>query len=361
MTRITGMRRYLIIAAICIPVLLVCTAIAVIFFWPGYLPGGMPKMPAGLKTPRVVTGRGLFLKTAYQKEPRLGLVSDIELADKDLLIAGQGGALFVGASGAPHFVPLAKCHADVVWSKLHGGVFLCRGTWSQGPVLFDRGGKTLWSYEDSDGIDDATPIDFGGGVSGVVVGMNGGGGVRLLDWDGKVVWKQSDGNVWHVEAAPRNGGSIIVHSNAGGELTVRDAKGTALARHQVPIYLSNFSLTAWIDDAQRDKLLAAENGIAYVLTSDGETVAKLPTPESNTEFPKPKGTPLSIAARRYYAVVVNHDLWSRSVLYVYRADGSIVYEEVLAQNCAAIYAPPGQSQLLLGCDGVVWQYASGTF
>jgi len=33
----------------------------------------------------------------------------------------------------------------------------------------------------------------------VVVGLNGGGGITMLDENGKKVWHQSDRNVWHVE------------------------------------------------------------------------------------------------------------------------------------------------------------------
>jgi hypothetical protein len=67
----------------------------------------------------------------------------------------------------------------------------------------------------------------------VVVGFNGAGGLHLLNADGKELWKQDDGNVWHVEiaAVDEKSSKMIVHSNARGQLTLRDASGKIMARY----------------------------------------------------------------------------------------------------------------------------------
>jgi len=328
----------------------------------------MPQIPDELRIARVVSGNDLFSETVYYSDPGLGVITDIEeQQNHELVVVGQRGAAFFSENrSSDRNVYFDRCNSDVVWSELGGGAFLCRGTWSKGTALFDLGGKTLWSYggSASDAVDDAAAGYLGaGGTKTVVVGLNGGGGIRLLSSEGKELWKKEDANVWHVEiaAADEKSGNVILHSNARGQLTVRDATGTVLARYTPEIYLSHFSLTAWNDDPRPNKLIATERHSVYILTMEGKTVVQLPAPESITSSAEAKGTPVHFSADApFYVSLVRHSLWTRSVLYTYDGQHQLIYDEVLAQDCAALHATPGENgteDLLLGCDGVVFKYS----
>jgi hypothetical protein len=326
----------------------------------------MEKMPDEFKIARVVSGNAAFSKALYHREPDLGVITDIGLStNHELALVGRRGAAFLSDDGSHsrtvHFDK--ECDSDVVLSELGDGAFLCRGTWSMGTTLFDSSGKMLWSYGGDAAVDDSVAGDLGaGGAKRVVVGLNGYGGVRLLSSEGKELWKQEDGNVWHVEiaAADERSGNVILHSNVNGRLTVRNATGTVLARYTPEIYLSHFSLTGWNNDPHRNKLIAAEQGSVYVLTMEGKIVVRLHAPGSRRTA-EAKGTPVHFSAdTTYYASLVRHSLWSRSVLYIYDRQNQLVYDEILDHDCAALHAVPGHNSaedLLLGCDGNVWKYS----
>lgn len=327
--------------------------------------GKMPTMPSDLRVARVVSGPNVFSKSRFYSEPDLGLITDIQSQNRGLIIVGRLGAAFLAENGSfiknVHF---DKCDSDVVGVEVGAGAFLCRGTWSKGTMLFDSEGKTLWSYGGGmTGVDDAAAgFLHAGGSQQVVIGLNGGGGVHLLSSDGKDIWKQDDGNVWRVgiAAADEKSGSVILHSNARGQLTLRDASGNILARYTPEIYLAHFSLSPWKNDPHPNKLVAAEEVSVYVLGMDGKTLARLPAP-GNAGIAEPKGTPVQFTqGGPDYAVLLRHSLWSRSLLYVYDAEDNLIYNEILDRDCAALRPVPAQGgaeDLLLGCDGFVEKYS----
>ncbi len=328
----------------------------------------MPAMPDGVKTARVVSGGDRFSKEVFYREPDLGLITDIrQNKNHEVVIVGQHGAAFLTEdrtlSKKVRF-DFEGCSSEVIPVELGSGSFLCRGSWNTDVTLLDSGGKTLWSYGGSSpGIDDATAGELGkDGLKGVVVGLNGGGGVRLLSSDGKELWKQEDGNVWHVEivAGDEKSGNVVLHSNAGGELTVRDANGNIVGRYVPDIYLANFSLSGWRDDLHLNKLVAVDEDFVYVMSMQGRTITHLRVP-GNAGIAEPKGTPVHFSKNTpYYASLLRHYEWSRSLLYIYDEENQLVYDEVLDHDCDALHAVPeknGTEYLLLGCDGSVWKYS----
>src|SRR6185295_3356852 len=101
------------------------------------------------------------------------------------------------------------------------------GGWQTGAFIGEDGAR-LWQPDALQGMDDLAAGDVDGdGVPEFVVGYNGDGGIHLHDAAGKRRWREDDGNVWHVEVVDTDGDGRceIVHSNAGGDLTVRDASG----------------------------------------------------------------------------------------------------------------------------------------
>lgn len=171
--------------------------------------------------------------------------------------------------------------------------------------------------------------------------------------------------MWHVEIVSPDAGSgnVILHSNARGQLTVRDSTGNVLGRYTPEIYLAHFAITAWGDDPHVNKLVAADQGFVYVLTMEGKNVARLPAPDS-ARMAQPKGTPVRFSkGTPYFAALLRHFLWKRSLLYIYDGQNQLLYDEILDHDCDALRAVPGENgteDLLLGCDGVVWKYSQST-
>jgi hypothetical protein len=333
--------------------------------------GGMPSMPDEIKVARVVSGSDQFSKAGFYSEPDLGLISSVSRrTDGSLLLVGQLGAASLNRdgtfNGSLHF---ERCASGVVPVQAGAGAFLCRGAWSDGAKLYDSEGKTLWSYGGGPaGVDDAAAGELGTDeAQKVVVGLNGGGGVKLLDAAGKELWTQDDANVWHVEIVAGDEGSgdggsgnVILHSNARGQLTARDASGKVIARYTPALYLASFSLSSWGNAPEINKLVAADESFIYVLTTHGETLARLPAP-GNAGISDPRATPVHFSTEApYFAALLRHSIWTRSLLYIYDAQNQLVYDEVLDHDCDALGAIPTadhSEDLLLGCDGLVWKYS----
>ena len=102
-------------------------------------------------------------------------------------MVSQSGAAFLN----PNLQPVSIAHYPkyvflrVSFVSLSTGTFLCRGSWVQSIVLFNRDGQLVWTYSArSPGIDDAIAGQIAGSEA-VIVGLNGDGGVRRLDSQGK--------------------------------------------------------------------------------------------------------------------------------------------------------------------------------
>ena len=325
----------------------------------------MPNMPDELKVAKVVVGVGRFSRESYYHDPRLGVITDIEQdPSQGYIIVGQSGAAFLTGSGsATRSTHFAECRSEVVLFNLDGGAFLCRGGWNTDARLFDSDGKTVWSYGGGlSGIDDAAAGVLGGeNARRVVVGFNGGGGVRLLSAEGKELWKKDDGNVWHVEvaASDERATNVILHSNARGQLTVRDENGNMVGTYSPEIYLAHFELTAWDRETRRNKLVTTDGRYLYVLSMTGKTIARLPVPGS-ASIAEAKGTPFHLSGGIYYAGVLRHFIWTRSLLYIYDPQNQLAYEEILDHDCASLSSSReenGTGSLLVGCNGDVWKYS----
>lgn len=203
----------------------------------------------------------------------------------------------------------------------------------------------------------------GDGILEFAVGFNGGGGVRLLDSKGQMRWRQPDGNVWHVECVDVDGDGRpdIVHSNAGGELKVRDKDGNFIRAGRPQAYFSHFSLCEWPPKRPRPYALSSEDDTIWLFDFDGTTVAHFRAPQAGT-LGEARGVLVKLKANEpeYLAVLVAFRTRSASILYVYDPQGALVYQEVLGEDCEAVAAsPPGKSgveSLLVGGEGQVWQY-----
>jgi outer membrane protein assembly factor BamB len=130
-------------------------------------------------------------------------------------------------------------------------------------------GSQLWTLKDVNGIDDVWPADIDGdGRDEVIVGLNGSGGLRVLDPDGGVRWKTTKiGNVWHVAAGDLNGDKKIqvLSTSATGQVHVFDADGKSLATFHPPFYA----------DGIRIGRLSKQDTADTIITTSGEAIAAL--------------------------------------------------------------------------------------
>ncbi|HLF48083.1 MAG TPA: VCBS repeat-containing protein [Methylomirabilota bacterium] len=336
------------------------------------------KPPAELATPRVVTGADWLTKTSALSEPGLGSVTAIALlaglagTGDSLVAAGTEGAVVLDLGWAPRRrVTFEGCaaHVDVIPPAPTRPLrFLNRGSWSCSTSLLDQDGRALWRYGgrgSGGGVDDAVAGDLDGdGTLGVVVGFNGSGGVHRLDVSGKKLWSQPDGNVWRVELVDLDGSGrpVIVHSNASGQLTIRDRAGRVVRRERPAVYLSHFALTRWPGRDGPVRILEISDRGLWLFDFNGNIAWQLGAPLASRTL-RPRGAPVRLGAGQpeYFAAVAAWGAWRRSVLWVYTRSGSLRYQEVLPEACAAIAAMPdaesGADALLLGCEGKIWRYA----
>ncbi len=338
---------------------------------------GTSAMPAHLESPAVLVGSGFLVRSSFLWDIRLGAVTDIVLADLDpgpgleLGIAGSWGALLrsedTGTESAVTFSPRAA-HVDIVDVEGDGVCeYMNRGSWIVDPSLLGHDGRQLWTYGGPSGVDDMCAGDVDGdGRLEFVVGFNGGGGVHLLDSKGNRKWQKPDGNVWHVEIMDADGDrkAAIVHSNAAGQMTVRDRLGAITRRRSPGGYFSEFSLCRWPSKDGREHALFAEGDTVWLFDSNGRAAAQFDAPGCGDRG-HARGVPARIWPDRdeYFAVLLSYRLWGRSVLYVYDPAGALVYQEVLPQACTSIAAlsldGSGADTILVGGLCEVWQYVAG--
>lgn len=293
------------------------------------------------------------------------------VSSAQLGVAGTGGAVFLAADGtvssrvtfssSPGFVQFVDVKGNGKWAYLNRG----GGGWRDASLLDNTGG-VVWTYGGMPGVDDMAVGDLDGdGVLDFVVGFNGGGGVRRLDKNSAHQWTEPDGNVWHVEIVDTDGdGKLeIVHSNARGEITVRDPSGRVVRRAKPASYFSDFSLCRWPSRTARQFLLSAEDDKVWIFDYDGKTLAMLDAPDAGN-LGHAHGAPVRLRAgeAESLAVIVEFSNWNVSVLYVYRPDETLLYQEVIADTCQSIAVLPREGSdiddFLIGGTGTVWKYAA---
>jgi hypothetical protein len=335
--------------------------------------------------PRVVTGDGLFKKSTFYKGDGLGEVTEILLgwpADREgasLTVVGNRGAQFLDGSGVlKKEVTFSKgfgCPVKIAKLNPTGEYgFLTRDeSWAVDVTLLDERGQVRWTYPGSirEAIDDSVGSDIDGkGQFKVVIGFNGGGGVALVDGAGKKIWQRAESNVWHVETLDINGDGhkVILHSNAKGQLLVRDMRGEVISHYLPDYYVSDFALTRWGEESQPNHILipskTSSDGcckpVILVLDAGGRPVVRLDAPLGDLMHVT-QGTPVHFSKDSpHYAVLQTNGPLDRSMLLLYDAQGKIAYQEIMAEACFSIAAMPEKmaDRLLIGCAGKILEYSA---
>jgi hypothetical protein len=336
--------------------------------------------------PQVVTGDQKFAKKILFQDSGLGEITQVLVgwpADREaalLTLVGKRKVDFLDTQAA---LKKQTSLSDPVGAQLQavkldaGGDFgfLTRDqSWASDVILLDDAGQEVWKYPDGvlDGVDDSTAGELGpDGKLTVVVGFNGGGGIVLLNSQGKKIWQKPEGNVWHVETLDikRDGHREILHTNARGQLLVRDANGEILTQYLPGHYVSDFSLTRWGDESQPTHILVptTENDASccrnelLVLDAEGNRVAGFDA-AGDQWIHQTSGSPVRGANKVPFYAVLQSGTLPRSLLSIYDSDAKIEYQEILGERCLAIAMAPGelQDRLLVGCESSVWEYSPRT-
>ena len=341
------------------------------------------QMPPALERAQVLAGADRYEKRAFFSGAGLGDISDISVgwpADREsaaLVLVGNQGAHFLTAGGSSKkyagFSRAGFCPMQVVRLDQEGNFgFLTRDqSWASDVVLYDRDGRKLWNYSGFWGVDDSA-AGFLNGADGpvFVVGLNGAGGVRLLNRDGQEIWRQAGANIWHVEIMDASGNSAgkILHTNARGELLARNDRGQVTAQYAVGGYVSAFALVRWGMEAHPTHLLFAPRPVTThpgnpqfrVLDGNGEPVADFDAPLSDL-LRTVSGSSISFKkGAATFAALQGDRAKQRALLYLFDERGQMVYQEILAEACRGIAALPGETgeTLLVGCNNKVWEYRS---
>lgn len=330
------------------------------------------KVPPALTTPRVLQGGNLLSKKAIFTSHAVGDVTGIAggpgVAGSSTEIVGLSGAAVLDSK----YKPLRLIFFQRQWSQVDivdvegDGVceYLSRGSWSSPSTLIGHNGSILWTYRSGSGVDDTAAGDINGdGLLEFAVGFNGGDGIHLVDSKGKQVWRKPDGNVWHVEMVDTTGDGRpeIVHSNAAGQITIRDAKGNVISSAKPSEYFSSFCLCRWPAKGRQWLAVQGGNGRVYVIDLNGKTVSTLSAPYSD-RFADPRSATVRLDKGKpeYLAVLLCNDKWDRLLLLLYDSTDALVYEECIegSYGTVAASAPDksGVQTLLVGSRGCVVQY-----
>lgn len=175
--------------------------------------------------PRVLKGANQFEKREFYNTPGLGDISEILVgwpADREgaaLTLVGNEAAHFLDASARllkeVRFSKNVVCAREVSRLNARGDYgFLTRDqSWAYPVIFFDSQGQERWTYSAGllSGVDDSVSLDIEGTTTpDVVVGLNGAGGL---------------------------------HSDAQGQLLVRNLSGDIIARYLPDRYVSDFTVT----------------------------------------------------------------------------------------------------------------------
>jgi hypothetical protein len=164
-----------------------------------------------------------------------------------------------------------------------------------------------------------------------------------------------------------DGREEIVHSNARGQLLVRNATGDVVARYLQRFYVSDFALTRWGEELRPSHILVPvsddRDGCCkpYLIVSDrsGKQLAELESPMGDL-FHRLSATPIRFGkGAEYFAVVEDNSPRDRSMLLLYGPDGRIAYQEILGESCLGVTALPAENgeRLLIGCTAGIWAYS----
>lgn len=232
--------------------------------------------------------------------------------------------------------------------------------------LLNSEGKEIWK---------SSQVGNTGGIEGVRSGdIDGDGrqefalfykyreGIHLVDGDGKTRWKHPVYSLGHLEMTDvrRNGKTEIIYSNsnnAGGvtDIIILDAHGSEVSQQKFTTASSEFAVIRWPNREATPNILLTEDGKIRLVDLQGTTVIQLDAPGCKT-YGAVKAITVKFKNEKPPYLVVRKSLHPDIfVLYVYDAEGKLVYQKTEITNGGRIPTlvtvptyVPGVEKLLVG-------------
>lgn len=327
-------------------------------------------------TPRISVGSELLQKEQFIANDKLVEVMSISVnkdksdGNEKIIIIGERGAFFVTPNGEPGpFVSFDRRVGETFPVDVEGnGVleFMNRGGGWQPVSLLDSNGRTQWIYpkRDSklgDAADEMASGDLDGdGILEFVVGMNGSGGLHVLNAKGQELWKREAGNVFSVEIVDINkdGSPEILHSDTGQGIVIRKANGDKIGT--IKTSHGDFSLLNQ-NNTDSEPLIVYDSDKLQLIDLKGNVKKYFDLPGGGHT---PKGTIVYFNGHNnppYYAFIRTiQATGQRSDLTVFDSNGNLVYHEIFKASYLAIAPLPdkgkGSDSMLIGENSRVWLY-----
>lgn len=291
-----------------------------------------------------------------ESETEKGMLGDMQIVD----IEGDGVCEYLGRG------------------SIHGG------------AVFNHQGKVLWSYgdftEEKTAIDNLTVGDVDGdGVAEFVASWE---AIEVFDRHGTKRWAQEDEFSGQVEVVDVDGdGRNEILNQSGHGMMIRDSEGQVIKKVEMPIYIGRFTLCENHHEKKPPQILTVDSGSVWLIDFDGQTTAKFDAPLSHLVKPTPRvidmpgmSEPVTITDEdvykaegvwvklikeqpAYLAIIAQFVVMDRSIFYVYDAQGKLVYQEILPEQCSSIAVLPSEDEsrqpsLLVGGEETIWRYAA---
>ena len=248
----------------------------------------------------------------------------------------------------------------------HSCAFLAY-SFMEGAYLFDFQGKELWNYTQHDSatgyVEAARCGDIDGDGKQEVAVLDGySREIRLLDSDGRTRWKHPAISIRHMEMADvrGNGKAEVVYGNfdctiMGVDLTVLNATGAVASETKIVTPTEEFALVRWPRRKTAPNVLLTEDNKIRIVDLDGKAVIQLDAPGCRP-FGDMRAVTVKLKKDEPEFLAVKKNLHpDLSVLYVYNAEGKLVYQKTdvtggaLAVTLAAVPAKEaGLEKLLVG-------------
>jgi len=313
-------------------------------------------------------GPGLS-RLAYARLPGLGRLTQLAVEpDGSVWAVGRRGAVRIAPGGAMRRVAafagrVAPRRVAAVPTKAGIPVFVDRGGEGSRVAFYGPGGREEWTLRARSLA--AGDLE-GDGALDLVVGLEGRGGLRRLDREGRPIWTRAAVDPRWVELLDVEGdGRLeILHTRLGDALVLRDFEGRVVRRLALDFRaahsLGHFAVLKGAGRAASPRVALRVEGRLRLIDLEGRVVAELPAPIWNAEgtFEVVRFAPAG-AVESWLALLDLPGDAAPAVLAVWDAAGRRVHDQVMDASCGALSPAPDGRALLVGCGETVWRYGSG--
>jgi hypothetical protein len=357
-------------------------------------PFDYPDMPAELREARVIAGKEIlssrvFFKTNLLKDgiPR---IADLAVGNLDtsvgsaVVIAGSRSALITDYAGnrrgrAKFQLPTKalklgpfRLRTEVTLINVRivdldhdrNCEFIAEGG-SDGIAAFSHTGKLLWSYgqdePDKRAIDEwaVGDLDKDGNLE-IISRRN---ELEAFDRTGQRKWAVPfQGVIHHLEICDTDGDGENEIVYGAGEIAIRNTRGEWLKQIETPLYFAQFELLPSLAEPKRLTALAHYEKKFWLLNFDG-TVRQTFDVSFGGDIFRTKAAWIKLWPDRpvVLAVLANFAFFDRAIFYLYDQQGTLLYQEILPENCSTMavlsQAEQGNlARLLIGGGETVWEY-----